>query len=38
MSDLLSRGQDFSRILRSRYGNHSLVAEFREYLADMAAR
>ena len=38
MSDLLSRGQDLSRILHSRYGDHSLVAEFREYLADMAAR
>lgn len=32
MSDLLNRGQDLSRLLRSRFGNHSLVSEFREYL------
>jgi hypothetical protein len=38
MSDLLSRGQDLSRILHDRYGNHSLVAEFREYLANLAAQ
>ncbi|HEV2377001.1 MAG TPA: hypothetical protein VGS19_33165 [Streptosporangiaceae bacterium] len=38
MSDLLSRGQDVSRLLQSRYGNHSLVTEFREYLASMASR
>ena len=38
MSDLLSRGQDLSRILLGRYGDHSLVTEFREYLANLAAR
>jgi len=38
MSDLLSRGRDVGRLLQSRYGNHSLVTEFREYLASMTGR
>jgi tetratricopeptide (TPR) repeat protein len=38
MSDLLSRGQDLSRLLRNRFGNHSLVTEFREYLNNAMTR
>ena len=38
MSDLLSRGQDLSRLLHERYGNHSLVTEFRDYLGSLAAK
>jgi tetratricopeptide (TPR) repeat protein len=38
MSDLLSRGQDLSRLLRNRFGNHSLVTEFREYLINSMTR
>ena len=38
MSDLLSRGQDLGRFLRTRFGNHSLVAEFREYLINATTR
>ena len=38
MSDLLSRGRDVGRLLQSRYGNHSLVTEFREYLASTTSR
>jgi tetratricopeptide (TPR) repeat protein len=37
MSDLLSRGQDLSRLLRDRFGDHSLVNEFREYLINAAS-
>jgi tetratricopeptide (TPR) repeat protein len=37
MSDLLSRGQDLSRLLRDRFENHSLVNEFREYLKNTAS-
>jgi tetratricopeptide (TPR) repeat protein len=36
LSDLISRGQDLDRILRARYGGHSLVKEFHEYLADIS--
>jgi tetratricopeptide (TPR) repeat protein len=32
MSDLLGRGYEFSRLLRDRFGEHSLATEFREYL------
>ena len=38
MSDLLSRGQDLSRLLRTRFGDHSLVTEFREYLINAMTR
>ena len=38
MSDLLGRGQDLDRLLHSRYGDHSLVSEFHEYLANLSAR
>ena len=38
MSDLLSRGLDLDRLLHNRYGNHSLVTDFREYLTNMAAK
>jgi tetratricopeptide (TPR) repeat protein len=37
MSDLLSRGQDLSRLLHDRFGDHSLVNEFREYLINTAS-
>jgi tetratricopeptide (TPR) repeat protein len=37
MSDLLNRGQDLSRILRTRFGDHPLVTEFREYLIGVAS-
>jgi tetratricopeptide (TPR) repeat protein len=32
MADLLHRGQDLSQLLRSRFGDHPLVTDFREYL------
>lgn len=38
MSDLLSRGQDLSGLLHTRFGNHSLVTEFREYLINAMTR
>ena len=38
MSDLLSRGKDLDRFLHNRYGNHSLVTEFCEYLTAIPAK
>src|SRR5262249_38832450 len=37
MADLLSRGRDLDRLLRSRFGQHSLALEFHDYLASLHA-
>jgi hypothetical protein len=37
MSDLLSRGHEFSRLLRERFGGHPLAGEFHDYLTSTAA-
>jgi tetratricopeptide (TPR) repeat protein len=37
MADLLSRGKDLDRLLRSQFDGHSLVSEFYDYLASIQA-
>jgi len=37
MADLLSRKRDLDRLLRSRFGQHSLALEFHDYLASLHA-